>query len=279
MVPELSDKSISPADFSRYNPEGSALRTTQNELVKILQVVADICDRNGIRWWLSSGTLLGAARHKGFIPWDDDIDIEMLKEDYQKLKKILLQMESDEYFVQCLETDVEFVDTFMKFRSKKGCLDSLNKRAKNYKYGGIHIDIFCIEKTNYAAARVSKVIYRELQHPTQYVRNAKLRRFLIRCVQVLCFGLIIPVIRLLGKINPKQEYHYALGTGWCRHTFHLEDIFPLSHAEFEGHQFPVPNDTDTILTSGYGDWRKLPSEDQIRSSIHNKEYIREIFGE
>ena len=279
MIPEMISNSIRQSDFSRYNPEGSSLRATQKELVKILQVVADICDRNGIRWWLSSGTLLGAARHKGFIPWDDDIDIEMRKEDYRKLKKILLKMESDEYFVQCMETDVEFVDPFMKFRSKKGCLEGRNVRSKNYKYGGIHIDIFCVEKTSYAASRASKVLYSELQHPTKYIKNKCLRRFMIRCVQVFCFGLVIPFLRLFGKINPKQEYHYSLGTGWCRNTFHLEEIFPLSTAEFEGFQFPVPHDTDAILTSAYGDWRKLPDEAQIKASIHNKEYLREIFGE
>lgn len=270
---------ISRMDLGRYNPEGSSLRDTQKELVKILQVVADICDENGIRWWLSSGTLLGAARHKGFIPWDDDIDIEMLKEDYKKLKKILLKMESEEYFVQCCETDIEFVDPFIKFRSRKGFLDGRNPRSKNYKYGGIHIDIFCIEKTNYAAARASKVVYWELQHTTKYINIKWLRRLLIRLIQIFCFGLVIPVIRLFGKINPKQEYHYSLGTGWYKNTFHLDEIFPLSKAEFEGCMFPVPHDVDAILTSAYGDWRKLPSEEQIRGSIHNKEYIREIFGE
>ena len=86
----MTSNDIQTADFSRYNPEGSMLRRDQKELVEILKVLADICDRNGIRWWLSSGTLLGAVRHKGFVPWDDDVDIEMLKEDYLKLKKILL---------------------------------------------------------------------------------------------------------------------------------------------------------------------------------------------
>ena len=68
-------------DFSKYNPEGSLLRRDQKELLRILTTVAEICKENGIQWWLDSGTLFGALRHKGFIPWDDDIDIVLMKED------------------------------------------------------------------------------------------------------------------------------------------------------------------------------------------------------
>lgn len=275
----MASNDIQTADFSRYNPEGSMLRRDQKELVEILKVLADICDRNGIRWWLSSGTLLGAVRHKGFVPWDDDVDIEMLKEDYLKLKKILLEMESDEYFVQCKETDIEFVDTYMKFRRKEGRLDAKNRRSQYYKHAGLFVDIFCIEKTSYMAARLSKMIYQEPQHLTGYIKVRWLRRFLIRFIEFLCLGILIPVIRLFGKINPKEEYHYQLGAGWYRNTFYLKDIFPLSTAEFEGCRFPVPKDTDAVLTGLYGDWRKLPSDEQIKKSIHNMDYIREIFGE
>ena len=62
-------------DFSRYNPEGSLLRRDQKELLRILMTVAEICRDIGIQWWVDSGTLLGACRHGGFNPWDDDIDI------------------------------------------------------------------------------------------------------------------------------------------------------------------------------------------------------------
>ena len=73
----------------RYNPDGSRLRHDQLELMKMLRVVTDICDANGIQWWLSSGTLLGAARHQGFIPWDDDLDIVLLKRDCKRLERLL----------------------------------------------------------------------------------------------------------------------------------------------------------------------------------------------
>ena len=76
----------------KYNPEGSALRRDQKELLRMLQIVAQICREHDIKWWLSSGTLLGAARHKGFIPWDDDIDIGMFRPDYNRLLKLASEM-------------------------------------------------------------------------------------------------------------------------------------------------------------------------------------------
>ena len=64
--------------FNRFNPEGSVLRLHQMKMLRILEFVDRVCRKHGIRYWLSSGTLLGAVRHGGFIPWDDDMDIEML---------------------------------------------------------------------------------------------------------------------------------------------------------------------------------------------------------
>ena len=72
-----------------YNPEGSALRKDQKEMLKALVAFAEICKEHYIQWWLCSGTLLGAARHGGFIPCDDDMDVTMLKKDYRKLEKVL----------------------------------------------------------------------------------------------------------------------------------------------------------------------------------------------
>ena len=105
---------------ARYSPEGSKLRSTQRELVDILLDLAKICEENNIQWWLSSGTLLGAARHKGFIPWDDDIDIVMLKRDYRRLERVLHKMQSEEYVYQSMRSDIEYVNTFGKFRKRKG---------------------------------------------------------------------------------------------------------------------------------------------------------------
>ena len=70
---------------ARFNPDGSLLRCQQLRMLEMLEAFDDICRRHHIRYWLSSGTALGCARHQGFIPWDDDLDVEMLREDYVRL--------------------------------------------------------------------------------------------------------------------------------------------------------------------------------------------------
>ena len=114
--------------FCDYNPDGSALRRDQLELLRMLKVVDEICKENHIQWWLSSGTLLGAARHKGFIPWDDDMDIVLLKKDYKKLEKILCNYKSEEFVFHCFKTDADYVNCFGKFRKRHGSIQSSSHR-------------------------------------------------------------------------------------------------------------------------------------------------------
>jgi lipopolysaccharide cholinephosphotransferase len=262
----------------RYNPDGSKLHKVQRELTDILLVLAKICDENNIKWWLSSGTLLGAKRHKGFIPWDDDIDIVMLRKDFRRLEKILHKMKSDEFIYQSMFSDIDYVNTFGKFRKRKGEVKITRGRYRYLKYKGQFIDIFAIERTPYWAARAARVIYFNMQYPTIYIKTKWLRHFVTRFIQFLCLGLINPILRLIGLINPKGEYHYSLGIGWPKSTFYAKDIFPLGKARFEDYEFPVPKDMDAYLTNVYGDWRKMPTEEQIRKCIHCQEYIEEIYG-
>ena len=78
-------------DLSRYNPEGSTLRKAQLRMLDILVAIDKICRENNIKYWIDYGTLLGAVRHKGFIPWDDDIDICVLDEDYPKVREAMIR--------------------------------------------------------------------------------------------------------------------------------------------------------------------------------------------
>lgn len=261
-----------------YNPEGSLLRRDQKELLRMLEELNKICMDHNIQWWLSSGTLLGAARHQGFIPWDDDMDIVLLKKDYKRLEKILCEMQSEEYVYHCMKTDVDYVNWFGKFRKRKGCIQSASKRYNYYKWKGIGFDIFAIEKTNYLSAKIASYTYSKMQYFTENINNNPIRKILIRFIEHLHSFIIFPILRVVGLFNPNEEYHYTLGTGWPKHTFYMKYTFPLTTTNFEGEQFPVPKDMDRYLTHVYGDWRKMPSEEEIKKSIHCQEYRDEIYG-
>ena len=256
---------MTATDMKQYNPEGSLLRTHQKELTELLKVFADICKEHDIQWWLCSGTLLGAARHKGFIPWDDDVDVAMMKRDYKKLRKVMQQRKGCKYFLHTMENDVEYKNAFGRFACREG-----------EKF--IYFDVFPIEKSSQFAAHMAKFFYHNMQHPTKYIKNKAFRHFCIRLVEVINFGLLIPITRLIGIINPKRQYHYILGAGFWKEAFYTEDIFPLSTMEFEGHTFPVPGNTNAYLTNLYGDWTKMPSEEEIKKNIHCMEFYKDLFN-
>ena len=256
---------MTSTDLRKYNPEGSRLRTHQKELAELLKVFADICKEHDIQWWLCSGTLLGAARHKGFIPWDDDVDVSMMKKDYKKLKKIMRNWEDKRYFIHSMENDIEYKNAFGHF-------------AYRGEDKFICFDIFPIERTSQFAAHMAKFFYCNMHHPTKYIKNRAFRHIYIRTIEIINFGLLIPIIRLIGLLNPKKQYHYVLGSCFWRSAFYIEDIFPLSTMQFEEYEFPVPGNTEAFLTKIYGDWGKVPSEEQIKKDIHNLEYSKDMFG-
>ena len=272
----LISEKINRSLREKYNPDSSKLRRDQLKLLSMLEVIDGICRENDIQYWLSSGTLLGCARHGGFIPWDDDMDIFMLRKDYRKIDKLLRKYDSPLYVFHTRHTDPDYVNLFGKFREKNGRIHSSSPRYKYYKYAGIGLDIFPVEKTSYLAAKISGITYNKVMQSTLFISNQVIRHLYTRALECLFACFFFPLMRLLGLINLNNEFHLALGIGWPEQTVHLKHTFPLKNAFFEGKPFPVPNNIDEYLTSFYGDWKKLPSEERIMSSIHCQEYKEEI---
>ena len=132
-------------DLRKYNPEGSTLRKAQMRMLEILKIVDSIFSKHHIDYYLDGGTLLGAVRHGGFIPWDDDIDISVRREDFSRIKRVLQKELPDNLVFQDRFTDWNLPVLIAKVRDKNSyyyeeeCTNRLKEK-------GLFIDIIPMEK-------------------------------------------------------------------------------------------------------------------------------------
>ena len=198
----------------RYNPEGSLLRRHQLRMLEILKEIDRICQKHRIDYWLSSGTLLGAVRHGGFIPWDDDLDIEMERKDYLRLLQLLPEELNDAYLLQTHGTDPGFISTYAKIRDKYSAITE-HEEDINYRYKGIFIDIFQMEVTSYPLVRFAAALHRRLVYKYNRVPYAGngFRKFQMQINYTLLTRLLYPCLRTAARIGRNKEVmHHTYGT-------------------------------------------------------------------
>ena len=242
---------------AKYNSDGSLLRQQQLRMVEMLKYFDNLCQENGIKYWLSSGSCLGAVRHTGFIPWDDDMDVEMLREDYQKLEKVF--KETDKYVLQTHKNDKFYDMPFAKMRDK-------NSQVYNslYKYKGVFIDIFVLEYIGKALSLFSAYFRRISLFFYEKTKKRNIFSPLFFASKFLAFYIIYPLCRLLSKLSKTNCLRHTFGVGWTEKIRMIDDIFPLKKMDFEGIEVPVPNKYDNYLTRLYGNYMRIPDENSIQ---------------
>lgn len=252
----------------RYNPEGSSLRKQQLIMLDILKVLDEICRRHNIKYWLSYGTLLGAVRHGGFIPWDDDLDVEMEKEDYNKLMKVLETELPQDYVLHNHESDSNFLLFFSKIRYVKSYVEEYNSIDLKYKYRGIFVDIFCLEKSGKLISKLAGLIYGISISLVNSINSFfKIEIIPDRIIYNFYKCFVFNILRMFLINSSSNKLYESLGS--CFSNVRYRDrIYPLKELCFEGKTFYVPNDSDFYLRTMYGDdYMILPDENKRR--IHN----------
>lgn len=252
-------------DFSMYNPEGSTLRKAQLRMFEMLTFIDKVCQEHKINYWLGAGTLLGAVRHGGFIPWDDDIDIEMTRRDYLRLLDCLKLEVSPDYVLQTHDTDRNYIFPVAKLRDKKSRVYELRNADVNYKFRGVYVDIFFIERGNRLLARVSNNLYKPL-YALSWLKNDRFGVSLTLKIALVALleKLVFPLFRALAGALKLKSYVLPFGTGFYK-TIDLQNVFPLRKIQFEGGMFNAPGRPDKYLTALYGDYMKLPEPAQRRT--------------
>ena len=250
-------------------------------LVDILIEVDDFCRQNNIHYYLTGGTLIGAVRHKGFIPWDDDIDISMFRDDYDYFIKNF-QPKSESIKVLSLYNDTDYNYPFAKVVDNKvGLLEDMPGAVEI----GAYIDLFPLDYFAGTTYSEAKRFLNKIQR-LKWKRNFKIIRFERRrklYKNILLFiGKCFTVFTNRRKISEKIDMtvkskankncpyvgvivNATYGYGEIVNKELYDSTVDL---EFEGHKFEAPIGYDKILTSLYGNYMELPPEEK-RVSHHS----------
>lgn len=237
------------------------LRACQLKQLEILKTIDEICRRNNIIYWLDGGTLLGAVRHGGFIPWDDDIDIAMMKDDLERFKAIAPELLPEHLKLQTPENEPT-KEPIVKVRDLNSLyLEDSDDLHANYNKG-LYVDIFpFIPYPNVSPGFVKRVVrgisraYSILHKPHYYTFRA-LAEWPWFASKLILFETLWAVANaLLPKGDRFSNIPINNGYGI---THSLERTFPLSTIEFEGLSFPAPHDVDAYLSDLYRNYMDIP---------------------
>ena len=239
----------------------------QKEL-QILSAFIAVCDELNLKYFLAGGTLLGAIRHKGFIPWDDDIDVCMPRDDYDLFLKNAYKYLPEHLFVQTHYSDPDYRQPFAKIRDSNTTYIETSSQMLNINHG-IFIDIFPIDglpdnnrKINHLL-RYKKVVMTYLgkdYYPRTFRRAVF--GFIAKCLlfaktpqSALCRFEV--KIKKYSYTECKKTILY--GGAWGKKEIHDKDLYgDGATATFEGLKVVVPANYDCYLTELYGDYMKMP---------------------
>jgi len=255
--------------------KNTELKKLQSVQVEILDEIDKICRENNLNYFLIGGTLLGAVRHKGFIPWDDDLDIGMLRDDYEKFKELCLDKKqlNKKYFLHCFETDNDYWLSFMKVRKNNTTFGEKNIKILDT-HKGIFVDIFPFDNVKHKKSFLQKVrafliitivdaIY--CKHKLRKVKACR-RNLVVRILMLFSSKKLHTFQKKLLTINCNKNTNYIVsfvgGGSPIKGILEKNKVFPTVNLKFENREYPCPKDYDYYLKRVYGDYMKLPPEDQ-----------------
>lgn len=228
-------------------------RETQDRLLEMAKAIAEILDRNGIRWFIAFGTLLGAVRHQGFIPWDDDFDIHVVDEDYDKAIAALRKELPEELFVEDAESEPLYFHAWAHVKDLTTIAHCKFFPQDNmYAHKGLSVDLYRLtgmkdyeipafragENLNYQRRKYEKGIITEDEFRQK-------EQSLLELME-----------NISGEKSGGGRDAFADLIVSC--PIYPEEVYPLKEYSFEGTSFKGPKDADAYLSKIYGNYMELP---------------------
>ena len=244
---------------SEYNPDGSKMRKIQLRMLDMLVYVDKTCKQLGIQYRIDGGTVLGAVRHGGFIPWDDDIDVVLKRHDWKILCEYLKSNPHPQYVLQTHETDPGYYQSWAKIRDLKSEYVQTEDAYCRNKCKGAQLDLFCYDdygfKTLHSIAKSFEwlnVHFFIRKHPT-----------IANIIYNLSQKILCPLFRVISKPFGRGNYYmHAYGAPWPL-QFPTEIILPHKSITFEGFDVQGPADPIGLCKFIYGkNYDKLPPKDK-----------------
>lgn len=262
--------------------EKEILHELQRVELEVLGAIATVCAKHEIIWWLDSGTALGARRHGGFIPWDDDIDIGMMREDYDRFCAIAPTELPEGFSFHNARTEERFAPLFSKvwkdgtkFFTQEtldaGCEQGIFVDVFPYDYIGLDGRSEGMKKKLINAQRLSYLYHaRHIVVPDRGVKGAiekgacRFAHYVVRSLMskrkiVEAFDSACKTFDTSACVISSA---YAYGA-----PIPADVLLPTCLIEFEGKQLPCPGQVDRYLEIRYGDWRQLPPENQRKTHL------------
>ncbi|VEB38919.1 LicD family protein [Legionella cherrii] len=258
------------------------LRQAQLKMLTMLEVVDSICRKHGLDYWLDAGTLLGAVRHQGFIPWDDDVDIAMPRSSYEQFLRVAPSEIPNWMWLQTIHSDPGYFNmaTPLKIRDRASRFIEKHEKGNEPYVQGIFIDVFVYDRM--------PVDPKQRKRYKFYAK--KLSRLLCTKYSKVKIGHYPTFYKLIASFFPKPLLEWGLqkiihqanashspyiGRGYnCvgKNLIKNEEIYPLQRVSFETKEFNIPRNAEAFLIQQYGDYLQLPPEEQ-RVMRHCKELI------
>lgn len=260
------------------------LREYQIAQLELLDITDEICKTNNLTYYLIGGTLLGAVRHNGFIPWDADMDIAMPREDYEKFLRYWMENPSERYFYQHFLTEKNHLSphAILKIKNTKVVMNGMVSKYSS-KHEGIYMDVFPLDnppklpKQQKKQAKRIREIKRivEFKAGYEYCSTSVSKKIAKKLLQIMLFPVSFTYLNkkmdncMKEYSSPDGEYLVSMAS----HYSYWKQLMPKEvygnpiQVSFENKLYNAPAKVDEYLTRIYKDYMKIPSDDNLYSIL------------